>query len=38
MSKKKKNKKPLIRYNRVKDWRKRLLVSVATEGNVRYEW
>ena len=41
MSKKKKNKKgkgPLVRYNRVKDWRKRLLISVATEGNVRFEW
>jgi hypothetical protein len=41
MSKKKKNKKskkPLVRYNRIANWRKRLLVSVATEGNVRFEW
>ena len=36
--KKKKNKKPLVRYNRVADWRKRILISVATEGNVRFEW
>lgn len=41
MSKQKKSKKlkkPLVRYNRVSDWRKRLMVSVATEGNVRFEW
>ena len=27
----------LVRYNPV-NWRKRLLISVATMGNVRFEW